>query len=149
MRLRSQLSLLLLLRCVVQAAPGQFSRRGDGPYLCSSATDVRVNCTRCAPGWRGVQCSERVAVAPCTLLHCLDLLRCPRGLTVHVYSPPQTELAAYVTARASAVWTQLVSGLLQSKRHVADPAAACLLLPWFDTLCTSNDCTNPKVGLRV
>ncbi len=125
----------------------QFSKRGGGPFLCDSAEDVRANCTRCAPGWRGLLCNERVAVAPCTLHHCLDFSRCRRGapLTLHVYAPPRTALAAYVTAHGSAVWQQLVSGLRQSRRHVADPAEACLLVPWFDTLCTSNDCTNPKV----
>ena len=128
-------------------ADSHYSKRGGGPFLCDSTADTRVNCTRCAPGWRGPLCNERVAVAPCTLHHCLDFSRCRRGvpLSVHVYAPPRTALAAYVTAHGSAVWQQLVSGLRESRRHVADPAEACLLVPWFDTLCTSNDCTNPKV----
>ena len=131
----------------VLQADSHFSKRGDGPFLCSSGTDTRINCTRCAPGWHGLLCNERVAVAPCTLHHCLDFSRCHRGapLTLHVYAAPRTEMARYVTAHDSAVWQQLVSGLRESKRHVSDPADACLLVPWFDTLCTSNDCTSPKV----
>jgi hypothetical protein len=139
---RSSLQLRRLLH-----EDSHFSKRGGGPFLCESAEDVRANCTRCAPRWRGLLCNERVAVAPCTLHHCLDFSRCRRGAphTLHVYTPPRKALAAYVTAHGSAVWQQLVTGLRQSRRHVADPAEACLLVPWFDTLCTSNDCTNPKV----
>jgi hypothetical protein len=121
--------------------------RGDGPHRCSSAADQRLNCTRCAPGWRGLECELPVFVAPCTPHHCLDWTRCEWGkpLTLHVYSPPRTAEAAYVQAHHSQVWLDVLATLQQSTRHVRDASRACLLVPWMDVLCTSNDCTNPTV----
>ena len=128
------------------SSKGHFSTRGTGAFRCSSAADTRVNCTRCAPGWRGDACDTAVAVAPCTPTHCVDWARCPPGqaLTVHVYDTPPGADAAYVEAHASAVWRDMAAALRASPRHVGDSSSACLLVPWFDTLCTGNECTSPS-----
>lgn len=143
------LRVLLLLLTSVPALHGarHFSTRGDGVHRCASAADQRVNCTRCAPGWRGLQCNVPVFVAPCTPHHCLDWSRCPWGqpLTLHVHAPPPTREAEYVQAKHSHVWRDILRALTDSPRHVTDASLACLLVPWMDTLCTSNDCTSPSI----
>ena len=145
---RSFTSRLLLVCCLfishMRTSGSHFSTRGTGPFRCANAADARINCTRCAPGWRGTACDAAVFVAPCTPAHCLDWSRCPWGapLTLHVYDTPAGPDAAYVDSRASAVWRDVVTTLRASKRHVANDA--CLHVPWFDTLCTGNECTSPS-----
>lgn len=134
-----------------------YSVRGRGAHACAGERDVRANCTRCAPGWLGSFCAVPVAVSPCTLPHCLDLGRrgCVGGgpLTLHVWTPDETPgvtggdpaLLGWLNATQSEVWTEIVSGLRASARHVTSPDEACLLVPWFDTACAGNSCTNPGI----
>ena len=113
-------------------------------HTCSSAGDARLNCTLCLPGWRGSQCDKAARVTPCSLFSCLDWSRCPPGapLTVHVYDTPASCTASWIDSKTSAEYRSVTAALRASNRHVASARDACLLVPWFDTLCNGNRCAD-------
>ena len=68
---------------------------------------------------------------------------------MHVHATP-TDGAAWLDTKTSAEYRNIVEALRSSTRAVADRREACLLVPWFDTLCAGNRCTDtwtdaPKV----
>jgi hypothetical protein len=123
--------------------------------------DTRLNCTLCSSGWRGMKCNVRSTVHPCTAGTCLDSVRCPPGapLTVHVYARPLPGAPGpghcvneWVDGHASAEHRSVVAALRASPRHTDAAGSACLLVPWFDTLCNGNRCSDtwsdaPKLEL--
>ncbi len=113
-------------------------------HACRGAYDARLNCTLCLPGWRGVGCDKRARSSPCSLHQCLDWSRCPLGapLSVHVYDTPAGCTASWLDSKTTAEYRNLVATLRSSERHVAVATDACLLVPWIDTLCNGNRCTD-------
>jgi hypothetical protein len=61
---------------------------------------------------------------------------------VHVHATPKSKEAAWIDSKTSAEYRDVVSELRKSDRHVPYPLGACLLVPWFDTLCIGNRCTD-------
>ena len=127
-----------------ERSTSHFSTLPRFKQACSSKEDSRLNCTLCMPGWRGMSCDKRTYVTPCSLHHCLDWSRCPLGtpLTVHVYDKPPGCTASWLDSKTTAEYRNLIDTLRASARHVADPSHACLLVPWVDTLCNGNRCTD-------
>jgi hypothetical protein len=127
-----------------QPAASHFTTHGVNEFTCEGAHDKRQNCTRCLPGWRGVSCEKRVAVQPCTLPRCISWARCPWGtpLRVYVHPTPKGARATWMDSTTSAEYRDIMHSLRSSRRSVPDARDACLLVPWFDTLCIGNRCTD-------
>jgi len=139
-----------------KGVPGQRGKPHFTPHAplaqaCGDASDTRLNCTLCLNGWRGAKCDVRAAHFPCTAGTCLDVRRCPRGspLTVHVYAQPPRGAPGpsdcvnrWVDGHTSAEYRSVLVALRGSPRHTADAEKACLLVPWFDTLCNGNRCSD-------
>ena len=134
-------------------AASHFTTHPRANYTCADAGDSRLNCTRCIPGWLGPKCADRVHAVPCTLQRCLVWTRCPRGkrLTVHVTTPPVDDAtAAWMDSKTTAEYRDILHALRASPRHVSSADDACIRIPWVDTLCNGNRCTDtwtdaPKV----
>jgi hypothetical protein len=121
---------------------GHFTTHDRNEFTCKGEDDRRLNCTRCAPGWHGMNCRDKVLVHTCTLQRCIGWARCPwaKPLRVYVHVAPTDPTALWLNSMISAEYRDILAALRASMRFVNETREACLKVPWFDTLCIGNRC---------